>query len=127
MAVTTRPTDAAGSGQDTVLGSCEDFDHSPLDGGASCRQSFLSCLDCRNARAFPRHLPAQLVALDELRARRNQVPLERRVTEFAGRIAQLENIVEEFEPAQREQARQQITDQHRRLVGRLLEGEFDPL
>lgn len=118
---------ADGVGQDTVLGSCEDFDHSPLDGGGACRQTFLSCLDCGNARAFPRHLPLQLVVLDELRARQATVPLERWATDFAGRVAQLEEIVNEYEPAQRAHARSQITDAHRRLTVRLFAGDLDPL
>jgi hypothetical protein len=123
-------TDTPGSGdpeQDTVLGSCNDFQHSPLDGGNPCRQTFLSCLDCRNARAFPRHLPLQLVVLDALRGHRTAVPVERWITEFAGRVAQLEQIVGEFEPAQREQARRQITNAHRHLARRLLSGDLDPL
>jgi hypothetical protein len=113
--------------RDTVLGSCNDFQHSPLDGGNPCRQTFLSCLDCRNARAFPRHLPLQLVVLDALRGHRIAVPVERWITEFAGRAAQLEQIVGEFEPAQREQARRQITNAHRHLARRLLAGDLDPL
>jgi hypothetical protein len=113
--------------QDTVLGSCNDFQHSPLDGGNPCRQTFLSCLDCGNARAFPRHLPLQLVVLDALRGHRTAVGVERWITEFAGRVAQLEQIVGEFEPAQREQARRQITDAHRHLARRLLSGDLDPL
>jgi hypothetical protein len=127
MTVTTRPDNADNPSQDTILGTCSDFQHSPLDAGGVCRQSFLSCLDCRNARAFPRHLPLQLAVLDELRARQPHVPLERWITDFAGRVAQLEEIVEEFEPAQRTQARRQITDQHHRLAARLLQGELDPL
>jgi hypothetical protein len=127
MTVAKRPDNGDNPSQDTVLGACSDFEHSPLDGGGPCRQSFLSCLDCRNARAFPRHLPLQLVVLDELRARQPHVPIERWIAEFAGRVAQLEEIVEEFEPAQRIRARQQITDQHHRLAARLLQGELDLL
>jgi hypothetical protein len=119
--------DTGGAEQDTVLGSCTDFQHSPLDGDDPCRQTFLSCLDCGNARAFPRHLPLQLVVLDELRARRTAVPVERWISDFAGRVAQLEQIVAEFEPAQREQARRQITDAHRHLARRLFSGDLDPL
>jgi len=127
MSVEGTVDDAATSdGQDTVLGSCRDFQHSPLDGGRSCRQTFLTCLDCGNARAFPRHLPLQLVVLDALRAQRPGVPVERWITDFAGRVAQLEEIVGEFEPAQREQARSQITDSHRHLVSRLWSGDLDP-
>lgn len=116
--------DSAG---DTVLGSCQDFEHSPLDDGHPCRQTFLSCLDCCNARAFPRHLPVQLLVLDELRSRQKTMPLERWISEVAGRVAQLDDIVNEYEPAQREHARTQITDAHRHLVARLFSGDLDPL
>jgi hypothetical protein len=102
MTVTTEAhTPAEIASQDTVLGSCSDFDRSPLDGGRSCRQTFLTCLDCANARAFPRHLPLQLLVLEELQARRVTMPLVRWVGEFAGRVAQLQQVVEEYEPAQR--------------------------
>jgi hypothetical protein len=113
------------TGQDTVLGACVDFQHSPRDGGRPCRQTFLTCLDCTNARAFPRHLPFQLAVLDALNQRRDHVTVQQWVTELAGRVAQLEQIVDEFEPAQREQARFQINDQHRHLAARLLAGDLD--
>lgn len=116
-----------GSDHDTVIGACTDFDHSPHDGGATCRQTFLTCLDCSNARAFPRHLPFQLAVLDELQRQRDHVSALRWVTEFAGRVAQLEEIIAEFEPAQRTQARDQITDLHRRTAARLLTGDLDPI
>jgi hypothetical protein len=128
MTVTTQtaaPTQAAG--QDTVLGSCTDFDRSPLDGGRCCRQTFLACLDCTNARAFPRHLPLQMLVLQELQARRAVLPLETWVGEFAGRVAQLQQVIEEYEPAQRAHARTLITDADRRLVARLFSGDLDPL
>jgi len=114
-------------GGDTVLGSCADFEHAPLDGGQPCRRSFLYCLDCANARAFPRHLPMQLLVLDELRARQGLVSVQRWAGEYAGRVAQLEDIVNEYEPAQREQARGLITDSHRHLAARLFAGDLDPL
>jgi len=128
MTVTSDSEGAADvAGQDTVLSACADFDHSPLDAGSSCRQTFLSCLDCGNARAFPRHLPLQLLVLDELRAQRATMPLSRWVGEIAGRVAQLEGVVDEYEPAQRDLARTQITDGHRHLVARLFSGDLDPL
>lgn len=127
MSVDQHDTQQTSAEQDTVLGSCADFQHSPLDGGSPCRQTFLSCLDCANARAFPRHLPLQLVMLDALLARRTAVPLDRWIGDFAGRVAQLEQIIGEFEPAQREQARRQITGTHRHIARRLLSGDLDPL
>jgi hypothetical protein len=114
-------------GQDTVLGSCADFEQAPLGGGQPCRRSFLHCLDCANARAFPRHLPMQLLVIDELRARRTTIPIQRWAGEYAGRVAQLEDIVGEYEPAQRAQARALITDSHRHLAARLFAGDLDPL
>jgi hypothetical protein len=119
------PAEAAGA--DTVLGSCRDFDHSPLDGGGTCRRTFLECLDCSNARAFPRHLPLQLLVLDELKARQQTVPIARWVAEYAGRAAQLEQIVNEYEPAQVDLARSQISDRHRTVVAGLFSGSLDPL
>jgi len=114
-------------GSDTVLGTCRDFDHSPLDEHGPCRQTFLSCLDCGNARAFPRHLPLQLLVRDELQARRASMSVQRWVDEYAGRVAQLDDVINEYEPAQREHARSQITDAHRHLVARLLSGDLDSL
>lgn len=51
----------------------------------------------------------------------------RRVGEYAGRVAQLDDVINEYEPAQRDHARRQITDTHRHLVARLLSGDLDPL
>jgi hypothetical protein len=113
--------------QDTVLGACDDFDTAPMDGGRTCRRTFLDCLDCTNARAFPRHLPMQLVVLDALRARQRDVPVTRWLAEYAGQVAQLEDVLREYEPAQREQARTQITDHHRGIAARLFAGDLDPL
>ena len=112
---------------DTVLGSCSDFAHSPLDDGRPCRQNFLTCLDCPNARAFPRHLPVQLLVLDELRNLRKQVPASEWTAAFAGRAAQLEQIIGEFEPAQIDLARIQITSTHHGVVRRLFAGDLDPI
>ncbi|MFE5501278.1 hypothetical protein ACFQ73_01845 [Amycolatopsis japonica] len=124
IANTAEAEHAARGTDDTVLGACTDFEHSPED-GQRCRRNFLHCLDCSNARAFPQHLPMQLLVLDELHARRDTTSRVRQVTELAGRIAQLSAIVEEYEPAQREQARAAITDDHRHLVGRLFTGDLD--
>lgn len=112
---------------DTALGGCTDIEHPPHTPDKRCGLSFWSCLNCGNARAFPRHLPLQMLAIDELDRLRSTISVDRWIGEFAGRRAQLEDIAREYEPAQRDLARTQITDVHRRVVGLLLSGDLDPL
>lgn len=113
-----------GSGQDAVLGLCADFEHSPID-GQRCRQSFMACLDCGNARAFPRHLPVQLVVADRLRGLRQEMPLGRWIADHAGPLAQLDDIFAEYEQAQLTAARANITDDDHRTVNLLLTGNLE--
>ena len=113
-----------GSGRDAVLGARGDFDHSPVD-GKRCRQSFMTCLDCSNARAFPRHLPVQLVVADRLRELRTQMPLGQWIADHAGPLAQLDDIFTEYEQAQLRAARAEITDGDNRKVDHLLAGHLE--
>jgi len=113
-------------GQDTVLGRCTDFEHSPLEGGGRCRRSFLSCLDCSNARAFPEHLPVQLLVLDRLHAQRETMTAPEWAVDYAGPAAQLAEIIHEYEPAQHDHARALITDLQRRRVDALFAGDLEP-
>jgi len=113
-----------GSGQDAVLGTCADFEHSPID-GKRCRQSFMACLDCSNARAFPRHLPVQLVVADRLRGLRKEMPIERWIADHAGPLAQLDDIFAEYEQAQLTAARAEITDSDHQTVNLLLTGNLE--
>ena len=113
-----------GSGQDAVLGACADFEHSPID-GQRCRQSFMACLDCSNARAFPRHLPVQLVVADRLRDLRQEMPIERWIADHAGPLAQLDDIFAEYEQAQLTAARAEITDSDHQTVNLLLTGNLE--
>ncbi|MCX2714358.1 hypothetical protein [Mycolicibacterium sp. J2] len=113
-----------GSGQDAVLGTCADFEHSPVD-GKRCRQSFMACLDCSNARAFPRHLPVQLVVADRLRDLRKEMPLGQWIADHAGPLAQLDDIFSEYEHAQLDAARANITDDDHRTVTLLLSGHLE--
>jgi hypothetical protein len=112
--------------RDTVLGGCADFASSPLDGGLPCRQTFLACLDCTNARALPRHLPFQLAVAGELAAIRPAMTAAGWTARYAGRAAQLAAIAAEFEPAQVQAARAGVTGAHRQLAARLLAGDLDP-
>lgn len=116
--------DDTGSGQDAVLGNCADFEHSPID-EKRCRQSFLACLDCSNARAFPRHLPTQLLVADRLRDLRTEMPLPQWVAEYAGPLAQLDDIAAEYEPGQLAAARADISERDHRTVHLLLSGNLD--
>ena len=113
-----------GSGQDAVLGTCADFEHSPID-GRRCRQSFMACLDCSNARAFPRHLPVQLVVADRLRGLRTEMPIGQWISDHAGPLAQLDDIFTEYEQAQLRAARAEITDGDNRKVDHLLAGHLE--
>lgn len=113
-----------GAGHEAVLGNCTDFEHSPID-GKRCRQSFMACLDCQNARAFPRHLPVQLVVADRIRDLRAQIPVAQWITEHAGPLAQLDDIFAEYEPAQLDAARAAITDRDHRTVALLLSGNLE--
>lgn len=123
--ITVRPeTDDTGSGQDAVLGNCADFEHSPID-GKPCRQSFMACLDCSNARAFPRHLPVQLVVADRLRGLRQEMPIGQWIADHAGPLAQLDDIFAEYEQAQLSAARAEITDSDHQTVNLLLTGNLE--
>jgi hypothetical protein len=128
--MTTVPDPAPGEDddpdRDTVLGSCSDFASSPRDGGCPCRQTFLDCLDCTNARALPRHLPFQMAVADEIAAMRAAMTADAWTARYAGRAAQLAAIADEFEPAQVEAARAGVTSAHRQLAARLLAGDLDP-
>lgn len=120
-------SEAAPSSKDTVLGECNDFDHSPFDNGGSCRQSFLTCLNCVNARAFPRHLPLQLLVAEQLRELQKDLPAETWIRRYAGSVAQIEDILNAYTTGQIEQARMTIDENHRRLVAGLLQGNLDAI
>lgn len=118
-------TEAAPSSNDTLLGECTDFEHSPFDNDRPCRQAFLTCLDCVNARAFPRHLPAQLLVADRIRDQQAELPAENWIRRYAGPLAQLEDIFTLYTPQQMNNARAETTSRDRELVEHLLQGDFD--
>lgn len=127
ITVTPEPTEEhdSASPNDTVLGECDDFQHSPFDNSRPCRQSFLTCLDCANARAFPRHLPVQLLVADRLRDQQTTLPAENWIRRYAGALAQLDDIFTYYTAAQLKQARSEITDHHHGIVDQLLRGDLD--
>lgn len=112
--------------QDTVLAACTDHLASPHAGpGQPCPASFLSCLDCPNARALPRQLPAQIAAAEHIAALRPHLSPAVWQARFRPRLDQLEEIAGSYTPAERELARQQVTAQLRQTISELLDGRWD--
>jgi hypothetical protein len=112
--------------QDTVLAACTDHLASPHAGlGQPCPASFLSCLDCPNARALPRQLPAQITAAEHIAALRPHLSPAMWEARFRPRLDQLEEIVNSYTPAERDHARGQVSTQLRQMISDLLDGRWD--
>lgn len=112
--------------QDTVLASCADHLAGPhADPGQPCPASFLSCLDCANARALPHQLPVQLAAAERIAALRPHLDPAVWNKRLRPRLEQLEEIVSTYTPAEREHARRRVTARERQMVGELLDGRWD--
>jgi hypothetical protein len=112
--------------QDTVLAACTDHLASPhAELGQPCPASFLSCLDCPNARALPRQLPAQIAAAEHIAALRPHLSPAVWDARFQPRLDQLEEIVNTYTAAERGLARRQVTAQLRQMTGELLDGHWD--
>jgi hypothetical protein len=93
---------------DTLVAACLDINHGPFNQGR-CRASFLTCLQCENALATQRHLPALLALLERLDIKRQTVDTE---TWWARNgqawLAITNDILPKFTPAEIEQARTQV-------------------
>jgi len=112
--------------QDTVLASCTDHLAGPhADPGQPCPASFLSCLDCVNARALPHQLPVQLAAAEHIAALRPHLDPAVWSKRLRPRLDQLEEIVNTYTPAEREHARRSITSRQRQMAGEFLDGRWD--
>lgn len=112
--------------QDTVLASCTDHLASPhADPGLPCPASFLSCLDCENARALPHQLPVQLAAAERIAALRPHLDPVVWDTRLRPRLDQLEEIVNTYTAAEREQARREVTSRQQQMIDEFLEGRWD--
>jgi hypothetical protein len=112
--------------QDTALASCTDHLSSPhADPGQPCPASFLSCLDCVNARALPHQLPVQIAAAERIAALRPHLDPAAWNKRLRPRLDQLEQIVSTYTPAEREHARRSVTARERQMVGELLDGRWD--
>lgn len=112
--------------QDTLLAACSDFFAPPMsDAGQPCRASFMTCLDCRNARALPRHLPWQIAALDRMRSLESSLTSEAWARHYAGRVVQLRDIVDRYSAAEVDRARASISDEVSSLVDLAFRGRLD--
>jgi hypothetical protein len=112
--------------QDTALASCTDHLASPhAAAGQPCPASFLSCLDCDNARALPHQLPVQLAAADRIAALRPHLDPAVWRAHLEPRLRQLNEISSHYTPNERDRARRQVTDQQRRMVDELLQGRWE--
>ncbi len=69
--------------------------------------------------------PVQLVVADRLRDLRKEMPLGQWIADHAGPLAQLDDIFSEYEHAQLDAARANITDDDHRTVTLLLSGHLE--
>ncbi|MFF3499442.1 hypothetical protein [Streptomyces sp. NPDC003247] len=114
--------------QDTVLASCTDHRDDPdTPAGDPCTASFLACLGCRNARALPHHLPVQVYVHDRLGQLRSHMDPEVWAFRYGDAFARLTHLLEppHYTGADRDRAREQLTEDDRRLADDLLEGRLN--
>lgn len=97
--------------------------HAPA--GVPCPASFLSCLDCPNARALPRHLPVQVAVANQMAALRPHLDPAVWATRYGPRLGQLASIIGSYTAAEQEQARGALDERQRRLVDDLMDGRLD--
>jgi len=112
--------------QDTAVTSCIDHLSGPhTHPGQVCTASFLTCLDCVNARALPHQLPVQHAMAGQLTALRPHLDPTVWRARFQRRLHQLDDIFAAYTAAEHDQARAAITGQHRSLAGNVLAGDRD--
>ena len=112
--------------QDTAVTSCIDHLSGPhTHPGQVCTASFLTCLDCVNARALPHQLPVQHAMAEQLAALRPHLDPTVWRARFQRRLHQLDDIFAAYTAAEHDQARAAITGQHRSLAGDVLSGDWD--
>jgi hypothetical protein len=111
---------------DTVAVACVDHRASPYTPvGVACRASFLTCLDCPNARALPHHLPVQTAVRDRIVALRPHLDPPVFQARFAVALAQLDDILDHYTSAEQARARATVTAGQQLLVDELFEGRLD--
>lgn len=112
--------------QDTVLAGCVDHLSGPhTTPGQPCPASFLSCLDCLNARALPHQLPVQMAAAEHIAALRPHLDPAVWGIRWRPRLDQLEEIVNTYTATERQRAQAAITGEYRQMVAELVDGRWD--
>ncbi len=115
-----------GGDKDTAVTACTDHLSGPhTQPGQPCTASFLTCLDCPNARALPRHLPLQLAMADHLAGLRPHLDPALWHARYGPRLGQLQQILGCYTAAERDQARTAITSQQRSFIADVATGQWD--
>lgn len=111
---------------DTVLAGCTNPLGSPYTPvGKPCGASFLLCLSCPCARATPAHLPVQVLTLDALKARQQEMTPLRWAERLAEPTARLTDLLGHYSPAAITDARATATPDDQALVDRFLSRGLD--
>lgn len=111
---------------DTVMTACTSNNDSPHGApGQPCPASFMLCLECECARALPHHLPVQVLVLERLAERREQMNALQWAQRFAGPHDRLTDLIDQHDDAAVQDARQAATAADRLLVERFLNRELD--
>ncbi|MBT2527497.1 hypothetical protein J7E91_19225 [Streptomyces sp. ISL-99] len=111
---------------DTAVGACTDFAHSPFTPNGPCTVSFLLCFACPNALSTERHLPRILYlhqAIEQLRATVSPAVWH---ADWAAHLARISDLLRRHTRTEEHAAlRQQLTDDDRRLIDRMLDRRLD--
>jgi hypothetical protein len=111
---------------DTVLAGCTNPLGSPYTpAGKPCAVSFLLRLSCPCARATPAHLPVQVLTLDTLTARQQEMTPLRWAERLAEPTARLTDLLGHHSPAAIADARAAATAADQALVDRFLSRGLD--
>ncbi|WP_053606957.1 hypothetical protein [Streptomyces sp. MMG1522] len=112
--------------QDAVVTACTDHRDSPHSSpGQPCTASFLVCLNCKNARALPHHLPLQVAVHDRLLALRPNIDPNVWRVRYETTVHQLQDIIDHYTTAEQASARESLLPSQERLVGALITGRLD--
>lgn len=107
---------------DTAVGSCLDYDHSPFsEEGLPCQASFLMCFGCPNAVIMPRHLPRITFLLRALLSLAGALPPELWESKWRSHFERIQVIkLQHVTAAKWEDASRRVTERDREIVNRVL-------